>query len=134
LPRREFAACVSASVSATKGTGGKPYQGEEVDIINREDMQYEREQALDAIKVMVDELNDCLRAAETIQKQFIAGDDKFDFKELREAIDVLGDQTDGYWGMLTLGKRGGLGQIENYVDNVETPYEDEEEQGETVAA
>jgi hypothetical protein len=106
-----------------------------MDIINKEDMEYEREQALDAIKVMVDELNDCLRAAETIQKQFNAGDDKFDFKELREAIDVLEDQTDGYWGRLSLGKRGGLGQIENYVDNVETPYiDDEEGQGETVAA
>ena len=98
-----------------------------MDIIAKEDMPYQREQAVEALTVMIDELRECLDAAQVIRAQFVTGNDSFDFEKLREAIDTLSDQTDGYWHRLSLGKRGGLGDIITYVDNVETPYEEEED-------
>lgn len=102
-----------------------------MDIIAKDEMPDQRELAVKALTRMADDLEDCLGAVNEIKAMFEAGDESFDFKKLREAINTLDNHTDGYWFRLVLGERGGLGEISTYVDNVETPYE---EQGEEPAA
>lgn len=101
-----------------------------MDIIDQEDMPYEREKAYEAIRETISELDDCLTAMKVIEAQFAAGDGAFDFKKLREARDTLFDQTDSHWGCLTLGPRGYLDTITNYINNVENPYKGDDDERE----
>lgn len=98
-----------------------------MDVINKEDMKAEREEVVEALDLMIDELTTCLRASEIIKKQFDASDASFNFEELRDAIRDLSDYVEGHWHRLSLGKTSGVWQIENYIANVETPYVEEEE-------
>lgn len=98
-----------------------------MDIINKEDMADERKSVVKAIDLTINELSECLRAAEEIKKQFDAGDESFDFEKLRDELNTLSDHTEGYWRRLSLGAKDGAAIIENYIANVENPYEEESE-------
>lgn len=98
-----------------------------MDIINKEDMSYEREKSLAALNIMIAQLSECLTASEAIKKQFNAGDEKFDFLELRDAFHRLSDYVENRNYRLSIGERDSVAQIENYVANVENPYMEDED-------
>jgi hypothetical protein len=96
-----------------------------MDIINKEDMSYEREKSVKALDTIIDDLSKCLTASKTIKKQFDAGDSSFNFNELRDALNELSDYVESRNYRLSIGERDGVAQIENYIANVENPYEEE---------
>jgi hypothetical protein len=82
------------------------------------DLTMQKQLALDQIKKMIGELEDCLEAANQVKAGIEAGDVAGMRKGLNRAI---ADHTDSYWHRLVLGD--GTSEVLELIDLIENPEE-----------